>query len=174
MKTFKLEESGWGIRYHDLPGCGTPLLFLHGLGCASSCDYPRIASDSALTGRRRLLIDFLGSGFSDHPTSFGYTIDDHAQTVAALVDHVSLDAIDLFGHSMGGSVAIVAARLLGDRVQHLVLGEPNLDPGGGSFSLKIVETPEIDYVAHGHQDLIRASMSEGRDVWAASLTTSSA
>src|SRR4051794_10530426 len=60
------------------------------------------------------LIDL--SEFGQPALSFGYTINDHAQTVAALVEHVSLEAIDLFGHSMGGSVAIVAARLLGARV----------------------------------------------------------
>ena len=36
------------LRFHDLPGPGTPLVFVHGFGCASSCDHPRIATDPAL------------------------------------------------------------------------------------------------------------------------------
>ncbi|WP_204376858.1 hypothetical protein [Aquitalea pelogenes] len=51
------------LRYHDLPGSGVPLLFVHGLGCAASSDFPRVAADPALAGRRRLLLDLLGAGF---------------------------------------------------------------------------------------------------------------
>ena len=84
MKSFKFESDKSTLRYHDIPGTGAPLIFIHGLGCASSCDYPRIASDPALVGRRMLLVDLSGSGFSDHPADFGYTVDDHARTVVEL------------------------------------------------------------------------------------------
>ena len=173
VKSFEFESDESTLRYHDIPGTGAPLIFIHGLGCASSCDYPRIASDPALAGRRMLLVDLLGSGFSDHPADFGYTVDDHARTVVALARHLSLDALDLFGHSLGGSIAIVAAGMLAGRVQHLVLGEPNFEPGGGPFSRKIAATSEADYVAHGHDDLVRTSRSEGFGIWAASLSISS-
>jgi pimeloyl-ACP methyl ester carboxylesterase len=120
-----------------------------------------------------LLVDLLGSGFSDHPADFGYTVDAHARTVAELARHLSLDAIDLFGHSMGGSIAIVAAGLLDDRVRHLVLAEPNFEPGGGIFSRRIAAATEDDYVAHGHDDIVRSSRAEGLGIWAASLSISS-
>src|SRR5688500_3010206 len=67
MRSFQLETDQATIRYHDLPGGGTPLLFIHGLGSASSLEFPRIARDPALAGRRTVLIDLLGSGFSDRP-----------------------------------------------------------------------------------------------------------
>jgi pimeloyl-ACP methyl ester carboxylesterase len=85
------------IRYHDIQGSGSPLIFIHGLGCASSSDYPRIASNPALLGRRMLLVDLLGSGFSDRPAGFGYTVEDHARTVAALAQHLSFGSLDLWG-----------------------------------------------------------------------------
>jgi pimeloyl-ACP methyl ester carboxylesterase len=150
------------------------LIFIHGLGCSSSCDYPSVASDPALVGRRILLVDLLGSGFSDRPADFSYTASAHARTISALVHHLGLESIDLFGHSMGGSVGIAAAGLLSGRVRRLVLSEPNLDPGGGFFSRRIAEMPETDYVAHGHDDLVRASRSEGNELWAASLSISAA
>ncbi|WP_431823966.1 alpha/beta fold hydrolase [Burkholderia sp. F1] len=149
-----------------------PTLFIHGLGCASSCDYPGVAAAPALSGRRMLLVDLLGSGFSDRPTDFSYTVEDHAKTIAALADHLSFPELNLFGHSMGGAVAIVAAGLLGPRVRHLVLGEPNLEPGGGFFSSKIAARTEPDYVQTGHAELISASSGDGSDVWAASLQAS--
>ena len=120
-----------------------------------------------------LLVDLLGSGFSDHPADFGYTVDDHARTVVELARHLSLDALDLFGHSLGGSIAIVAAGLLEGRVRHLVLAEPNLRPGGGVFSRGIAAATEDDYVAHGHDDLMRWSRAEGLGILAASLSISS-
>ncbi|MEZ2221810.1 alpha/beta fold hydrolase [Rhizobium sp. RCC_161_2] len=172
MKSLRLETEQANLGYHDLPGSGLPLVFIHGLGGASSCDYPTVAADPALTGRRMLLVDLLGSGFSDRPTDFGYTIDLHARTIVQLVGHLGFQSIDLFGHSMGGAVAIAAARLLGNRVQHLVLSEPNLAPGGGIFSRGIAETPEADYVARGHDDLVRKFAGVEDGTWAASLAVS--
>jgi pimeloyl-ACP methyl ester carboxylesterase len=157
---------------HDLPGAGAPLIFVHGLGCASSCDYPRVASDPALSGRRMVLVDLLGSGFSDRPPDFDYSIISHARTIADLAVFLATDSIDLYGHSMGGAVAIVAAGMLGKRVRHLILSEPNLDPGGGFFSRKIADMSERDYVAFGHEELIKSSRLDGADVWAASLAAS--
>jgi len=160
---------GAALRYHDLPGSGPPLVFLHGLGCAASCDYPQIA---ALTGRRALLVDLLGAGFSDHPGDFGYTIEDHAAAVAALV--ARFPAVDVFGHSMGGSIAIAVATRCADRVARLVVSEPNLDPGGGAFSRGIAAASEAAFIAAGHAALIASARAAGNDLWAAGLTTWSA
>lgn len=172
MKSFRLESEQADLRYHDIPGGDPPLIFIHGLGCASSCDYPTIAADPALAGRRMLLVDLLGSGFSDRPADFAYTIDAQARTIVTLVHHLALGSIDLFGHSMGGSIAIVTASLLGERVRRLVVGEPNLDPGGGLASCRIAAMAEADYVAHGHDALVRASRAEGSATWATSLSLS--
>ncbi len=174
MKSFPVPGTDSRLRYHDLPGEGPPIIFVHGLGCASSCDYPTVAAAPDLRGRRMLLLDLLGSGFSDRPESFGYRIEDHACNVVALAEELHLSKVDLFGHSMGGAVAITAATMLGPRLQHLVLGEPNLVPGGGFFSRRVASMPETRYVAGGHDDLVCASRAEGNDIWAASLAGSAA
>ncbi len=170
MKSFRPHAEQADLRYHDMPGDGPPLLFIHGLGCASSCDYPAVAGDPALSGRRMLLVDLLGSGFSDRPADFAYTIEAQARTIVALVEHLGLASIDLFGHSMGGSIAIATAHRLGEGVRRLVVGEPNLDPGGGVASRKIAAMSEADYVAHGHDALVRASRADGNATWATSLS----
>jgi len=172
MKSLFIEQANAHLRYHDLAGAGTPCIFIHGLGCASSCDYPQVACGPALAGRRMLLVDLLGSGFSDRPDGFSYSIRDQAQTIVALIKHLGAGAVDIFGHSMGGAIAIEAARLLGEKVQHLVLSEPNLDAGGGYYSRKIAAMPEADYVARGHNDLAEASRLDGSGIWAASLLAS--
>ena len=149
-----------------------PLIFVHGLGCASSCDYPRVAADPALAGRRAILVDLVGSGFCEAPLAFDYSIAAQARTIVELVDRLGLAAVDLYGHSMGGAIAIDTAHRLGRRVRHLVVSEPNLDPGGGSFSRAIAETDEADWVRTGHSAQIAAARAGGNVVWAASLAAS--
>lgn len=161
------------LRFHDLPGRGTPVVFLHGMGCASSCDYPQVASMPPLRSRRRLLIDLLGSGYSDRPDRFSYTVDAHARIVVELIRSLRLSRVCLYGHSMSGPVAIVAARKLRRRVTRLVLSEPNLDPGGGSTSRAIAEQSAHAYVSTGHAALVRAARRRGQETWAATLAGSS-
>ena len=167
MQTLRLPD-GIHVRYHELPGDGVPLVFVHGLGCASSCDYPAVARHAALAGRRIVLLDLPGYGFSDKPPSFGYGVAAHAAVVVALARHLGGDAIDLFGHSMGGAVAIVAAVALGARVRQLVLSEPNLDVGGGEFSRVIAAVSEAEYVARGHAVDVRAAVADD-PAWSGSL-----
>jgi pimeloyl-ACP methyl ester carboxylesterase len=170
VKSIVLDSPGCVMRVHDLPGTGTPLVFIHGLGCASSCDYPTVARDAALVSRRAILVDLLGSGFSDRPDAFEYSISAHARVVVALIDALGIAICDLYGHSMGGTVALVATTMLSARVEHLVLSEPNLDPGGGVFSRSIAEHTESDYSAFGHAEMIREAAHSGNSIWAGSLS----
>ena len=117
MLTFTPKNVGATLRYFDLPGRGVPLLFLHGMGCASSSDYPRVAAAPQLQQRRRILIDLLGSGYSDRPTRFPYTVQAHATSVSGLIRHLGLPAVHPYGHSMSGAVAIVVAHRLSRRVR---------------------------------------------------------
>lgn len=150
------------VRLHDLPGSGIPLLFIHGLACASSSDYPAVARSPALSTRHVILVDLLGSGFSDKPPEFDYTVAGHARVLCDVVEALELDAIDLYGHSMGGTIALVAAatRLAG-RIRHLILSEPNLDPGGGSFSRRVAGQTEAEFGATGCAELIGRTAAAG-------------
>ena len=162
------------LRYHDLPGRGVPLLFIHGLGCAGSSDFPRVAADPALAGQRCLLLDLLGAGFSDRPDDFAYTIAAHAATVAGLLDHLDLPQLHMVGHSMGGAVAIAASSLRPDKVARLLLLEPNLDAGGGVFSRALAAMSEDVFIQRGQRRLARLASREGSPLWAGSLSASHA
>ena len=137
MNGFFSSVAGATLRWLDLPGEGLPLVFIHGLGCASSYDYPRVASDPALNGRRKILIDLPGFGYSDKPHDFSYNIHKQAQAVEHVLNHLRLQRFALYGHSMGGSIAIEAAGLLAERVTTLLVSEPNLFAGGGEYSRRI-------------------------------------
>ena len=110
MRSIRLSY-GFDVRFHDLAGDGPPLVFVHGLGCASSCDFVAVARAPALRGRRALLVDLPGYGFSDKPDSFPDGVASHAAALSELLDRLELGQADLFGHSMGGAIAItIAAR----------------------------------------------------------------
>lgn len=173
MQAYRHTPSNADLRFHDIPGPGTPLVFVHGLGCASSCDYPRVIADPALARRRFILVDLLGSGFSDRPADFNYAIEAHASTLLDLFDSLQLERIDLFGHSMGGAVAISTAGLQPERIRRLVLAEPNLDNGGGTFSRGIAAWSEADYVAFGHAEQVKTAKETGNSIWAGSMALSS-
>lgn len=169
MQTLKLNDQQCAIRYHDMPGAGVPLLFIHGLGCAASCDYPAIANHPALSKRRRILVDLLGYGFSDRPEGFGYSTSDHARVLVTLINELSLETLDIYGHSMGGAIAIELTQLLPHRVQHLILSEPNLDTGGGTFSKVIAAIDEATYCASGHRTTIEKAADFDNGTWSASM-----
>ena len=170
MQTLKLNDHQCAIRYHDMPGAGTPLLFIHGLGCASSCDYPAIADHPALSNRRRILVDLLGYGFSDRPENFGYTTTDQARILITLINELGLGTLDIYGHSMGGAIAIEVAQQLQRRVQHLILSEPNLDAnGGGVFGKSIAAFDEATYCASGHTAIIEKAVEYDNGTWSASM-----
>jgi pimeloyl-ACP methyl ester carboxylesterase len=172
MRSYELKAVTARMRFHDLPGSEPPILFIHGLGCASSCDYPRIATDPVLAGRRMILVDLLGSGFSDRPTDFSYTVEDHADSLRALINALSIPSVDLVGHSMGGTIAIVLAARNRTKVRKLVVSEPNLDAGGGVFSRPIAQQSEAQYVEHGHAEAVRSAITDGDAIWAGSLLVS--
>lgn len=162
------------MRYLEFKGDGIPLLMIHGLGCASSFEYPHVATAPALSGRHLFLIDLLGFGFSDRPDDFGYRVRDHALQIYRFVKDQDLSQIDIYGHSMGGSVAIEVADLLGHQVNHLVLSEANLDSGGGAFSRAIAASSEADYVNTGHLRMIDDAQTGGNKEWAATMRSASA
>ena len=154
MRSCFIKSSEAEIRYFEFEGSGHPLLFIHGLGCAASFEYPHIAASMALSRNHILLLDLFGFGFSNRPDKFGYNIIDHANTIVEFINLKSFETVNLFGHSMGGAIAIRAATLLGDRVQNLILSEPNLDFGGGQFSRQIASISENEYIATGHEAAI--------------------
>lgn len=170
MQQYKLKNINSYLRYHDFPGEGMPILFIHGLGCAGSFDYPQVAAQPELSGHRCILVDLLGAGFSDKPEDIGYKVDDHAEYLLELVTDLNLDEFILFGHSLGGAVALSLAAKCKDRVKRMILSEANLDSGGGFFSRAIAGYDINEFIQHGYEDLISKSQQDSNEIWAASLS----
>jgi pimeloyl-ACP methyl ester carboxylesterase len=84
-------------------GSGSPLVLLHGL-CDSHRTWFPVAPALA-QHRRVLMLDLAGHGESARPDA-SYTLDWHANLVAAWLTALGLDQVDLVGHSFGGGVAM--------------------------------------------------------------------
>jgi pimeloyl-ACP methyl ester carboxylesterase len=141
------------IRFTEIPGDDPPLLWLHGLMCSSTGELIQAAVQPELRGRRQLLIDFLGYGYSDRPMEFGYTPEDHTRTIVAVIDALGLTDCCLIGHSMGGGVAILVASARPQNVSLLVMAEGRLDIDFDGPD-PIAAQSEKDFVDHGFADLL--------------------
>ena len=79
------------------------------------------------TGRRIMAYSRFGHGASDPPAaarSTGFMYDE-AALLPAILDAAELDRVILLGHSDGGSIALLAAARLPERIAGLVLEAPH-------------------------------------------------
>lgn len=144
---------------------------VHGLGAASGAYTAHLTADPLLAGRRTLFVDLPGFGLSDRPADFGYSLEDHADALACVLEASGVRGAEVVGHSMGGAVAIVLAHRRPELVSRLVLAEANLDPNPPEFagSSSIASWTEEEFV---HGGGFAATLERTGWLWAATMRTS--
>ncbi|GHB28224.1 alpha/beta hydrolase [Streptomyces viridiviolaceus] len=167
MEQAEFDGRGSRIRWTETPGAEPARVYVHGLGSVSAVYHAHIAARPELAGRRSLFVDLPGHGISDRPQDFGYSLEDHADALAAALDAAGLTGAELIAHSMGGAVALVLAHRRPELVSRLVLAEANLDafppPSAGSSGIAAHE--EDDFVTGAYA---RVLQSVG-PLWAATM-----
>jgi pimeloyl-ACP methyl ester carboxylesterase len=113
-----------GIKlYYETHGAGRPLVLLHG-GLGSGEMFGPILP--ALSERHQVIApDLQGHGRTadiDRPLDVRLMADD----IAALIDHLGLDATDVMGYSLGGGVALQTAIKYPSRVRRLAAVSANV------------------------------------------------
>lgn len=158
MQQAEFDSKGSRIRWTEMPGEEPARVYVHGLGAMSSVYHAHIAARPELAGRRSLFVDLPGHGLSDRPEHFGYTLEEHADALAAALDAAGLTGAEVIGHSMGGAVAIVLAHRRPELVSRLVLTEANLDafPPPAAGSSGIASHEEGAFVDGGHARVLEA------------------
>jgi pimeloyl-ACP methyl ester carboxylesterase len=173
MKEYIVDNESNKMRYHDLPGNDTPILFIHGIGCAGSFDYPEVAAQTDLIEHRRMLIDLLGSGFSDKPDNYLYTVKEHAYYLYNFVQDLKLNKFIIFAHSLGGPIALELADRCRENIETIILSEANLDKSSqGSSSYEFGTCQEHDFINGIFDEVVNENTIEN-SMWAATLSVCS-
>jgi len=114
---FAASADGAPIRF-DTDGIGKPtLVFVHGWSCNRTHWQRQMEYFSA--DHLVVSLDLAGHGDSGFDRRV-WSMTAFGQDVATVVRKLDLDEVVLIGHSMGGSVILEAAELLGERVVGLV------------------------------------------------------
>src|SRR5690242_1809355 len=123
MSEAKFNTGELMLNYAEGPDAGPPLVLLHG-GSARWQYFDGIIPE--LTARWHVFApDLRGHGLSGRAPG-RYALRDYADDIAAFLQQVSGPA-SLFGHSLGGMVALMAADLCPDWVNAVVVGDAPLD-----------------------------------------------
>jgi pimeloyl-ACP methyl ester carboxylesterase len=157
VHTATVTADGDQIRWVELPGRAPSRVYVHGLGATSFAYFAEVAVHPLLAGHRSLLIDLLGHGISDRPRGFSYTLESHADALAAALASAGVTGAELIAHSMGGSVAIVLAARHPHLVSRLILVDANLDAipraPGSSGSSGIAAYSEQEFLEGGWEEV---------------------
>jgi len=146
MRSVYIKHQDAFIRCHEAPSNKAPLVYLPAISFSVSASFFDVVMHPKIPEHRALLVDYFGSGVSDHPRNFGYTMEEHVNAVAALLDDAGCQGATIVGHSMGGTVAVKLALARPDLVGKLVIGEGNVTSGGGALVRQIISHEEADFV----------------------------
>jgi len=118
--------NGHNLAYTEV-GSGPPLLLLHGWGASSRFWWESMRDlDDTF---RCIALDWLGYGASDRP---GHPVGlaGHADAIGAALRELSIEGATVVGHSMGGTIAAMAAAA-GMPIGRLVLVAPMVRAADG-------------------------------------------
>jgi pimeloyl-ACP methyl ester carboxylesterase len=112
-----VEADGFDVRYYQA-GVGEPLIVLDGAGGI------RLTPALGLLARDFRVVAVELPGWGAEPNHRSQSLDDLAETVAAVADAIGHQRYHLLGTSLGGAVALHLALLYPERVISLVLEAP--------------------------------------------------
>jgi pimeloyl-ACP methyl ester carboxylesterase len=134
-----------------------PVVFLHGLGDSSIMSMSAAARELALVGISSVLIDLPGFGYASTEVPHVASMEEYASIVTATFDALDLRDATIVGHSMGGSVALLAAHGSRQRIRSLILAEPLLVREHSTLARAIAKRDEGDFLDRGYAMLVRAT-----------------
>jgi pimeloyl-ACP methyl ester carboxylesterase len=106
------------IFVREAPGDGPAVVLMHGFPDDSGI-YARLLP--RLSPRRAITFDFLGYGRSERSATAGFTPDDHAAQITAVLDALDVTDAVLVGQDASGPDAVFYTLAHPERVTHLAL-----------------------------------------------------
>jgi len=149
--------------HFDEKGKGTTIVLLHGF--LENSTMWNFISNELSKKYRVVCIDLLGHGNSDN-LGYVHTMEEQAEMVKAILNHLHLRKYILIGHSMGGYVALSFSKLYPKNVKGLCLMNSTALPD--SEEKKINRNRAIEAVKQNHKTFIRIALpmlfSEGNRI----------
>lgn len=147
--------------YHEAHGDGEAVFFIPGTGLAGNIWYE--SQVVPLSEYFKIVVhDPRGCGRSSKPANV-YTIDQMGCDVIALMDHLSIKAAHIVGHSMGGRIGLSAALNFPCRVKSLILAASGSGPAGRDGEDCVPGLPFFlmsELVHRGFDDFLRHEICE--------------
>lgn len=98
-------------------GNGPAIVFIHGFGAA--IDWWDEIAPTLAKDHRAIRVDLIGHGGTAAPAS-GYTIEQQAALVSAILDKLGVERVTVIAHSMGGEVATALSEINPKRIERLI------------------------------------------------------
>lgn len=115
MRFFSFRETKFAFNTHH---SGTAIIFLHGF--LESQNMWQQVIEKLPRACRKITLDLPGHGDSEN-LGYIHTMEDMAEVVKALADHLKLKRFFICGHSMGGYVALAFAEKYPDMIKGMLL-----------------------------------------------------
>lgn len=141
-----------------------PLLVLHGALGSTEMETRRLLPHLE-PHFRTIAVDFAAHGRSDDfVAEEPLTMEFFAESVAAVLDHLGLDRVRVFGFSMGGAVALYLAHRYPDRVERLAVHGVNVQWDAEEVAVMTggMDPETMAGLAPRWADRLRESHGEGR------------
>lgn len=145
-----LSVNGIEICIDDTEQGENALLLIHGLTGNKTTMYP--IRDMFKDDYRVITIDTRGHGESTRPKE--YTIDDHALDIHGIIRELNLKKADILGYSMGSYIALRAAEVQCDDINHLILlcTKPN---GKTSSVARLLKEANLDITQVTQEEMMQ-------------------
>lgn len=136
MREFFFEPRGLYYRMNTFESGRQTIVFVHGLSGSSSAWLPY---EKDLEHSFNILsFDLRGHGKSEKPLTFEeYKMEDFANDLAALVEHLKINKFILLSHSLGSFIALAYLRKHQEKVSKVIFLAPNFSVGK-MLSAKII------------------------------------
>jgi pimeloyl-ACP methyl ester carboxylesterase len=143
---------------HGEPDGRPPVVLIHGAFSATGTSWGALLGPLA-AARQVISVELQGHGHTadtDRPLRMERMADD----VAALLDELGVQRADVWGYSMGGSVALHVGLAHPDKVRKLVLQSSSIDSDGyhpGHVEAMDQLTPELLHGSPFHEEYLKLS-----------------
>jgi pimeloyl-ACP methyl ester carboxylesterase len=115
----KFADTSFGRIAYLERGSGKAAVFVHGLPL---CGYEwRGVLEDLAPQRRSIALDAMGLGYTEVATGQGVSFAEQARMIAAFLDTVGADAVDLVGNDTGAGISQIFAATYPERVRTLTL-----------------------------------------------------